>query len=337
MEYTICVNIPSELKKFIQWVVWARERQHGKLTKVPYNANKGKTKTRASTDDPKTWASYDQACRLLSRSKGYNGLGFVFSKNDPFIGLDWDHVRDPVTGVIDEKILTEEILPLGSYAEVSPSGTGVHVIGIGAVPGDRRKIGDREMYHAGRFFTMTGMHIEGTPLTVERVSQDGLDLVYQRMMGALPQRKTVASELRTRDISSPAGCSTTPLKMSDDEIITQCLLAKNGDKFRALFERGDISGYKSQSEADMALCGVLIFYTHNATQIDRIFRQSQLYRPRWDDKRGSSTWGANTILKALNGSQSRESYHTKPAAHPGWRITDRRTFVKGAGVDIWQM
>jgi putative DNA primase/helicase len=327
-------SIPAELKKFDQWVYWQRVIQHGKPTKRPYDAN---TRDDASTTNPTTWANFDQAYRVLTRCKGIDGLGFVFSTNDPFIGLDWDHIRDPVTGIIDEKILSEEIIPLGSYAEVSPSGTGVHVIGIGSVPGDRNKVGDREMYHTGRFFTMTGMHIEGTPLTVEKVSQEALDLVYKRMVGDRAPQKTVASAPRTGNISLPSGSSITLSEMSDEDIISKCLLAKNGDKFRGLFERGDISGYKSQSEADMALCGVLIFYTHDATQIDRIFRQSHLYRPRWDEKRGVSTWGANTILKALNGSQTRESYHTKSVARPGWRIKDRRTFVKGMGVDIWQM
>src|SRR5208283_5003623 len=169
-------SIPSELKTCDQWIVWAIEIRHGKRTKVPYNAKKGKTRTRASTTDPKTWTTYDEAYRLITRSKGYNGLGFVFSTDDPYIGLDWDDIRDPVTGVIDEKILSEEILPLGSYAEVSPSGTGVHVIGKGSVPGDRNKSGNREMYDSDRFFTMTGMHIEGTPLTVEKVPQDALNL-----------------------------------------------------------------------------------------------------------------------------------------------------------------
>lgn len=176
-------TIPIELKNSDQWVVWALEMMRGKPTKVPYNANKGKTRTRASTTDPKTWVTYDEAYRLITRSKGYNGLGFVFSKDSPFIGMDWDHIRDPVTGVIEDRILTEEILPLGSYAEVSPSGTGVHVIGKGSVPGDRNKSGNREMYDCDRFFTMTGMHIEGTPLTIEKVSQEALAVVYQRMVG----------------------------------------------------------------------------------------------------------------------------------------------------------
>ena len=330
-------SIPSELKKYNQWVVWERKIVRGKPTKVPYNTNTGKTRTKARTDNPRTWGTYDQAYELLSRSKGYDGLGFVFSKDDPFIGLDWDHVRDPITGTIDEKILSEEILPLGSYAEVSPSGTGAHVIGIGFVPGDRNKVGDREMYHAGRFFTMTGMHIEGTLFTVEKVSQDALDLVYRRMVGDRAPQKTEVSAPRNGGNSLPPGSSTAPLEISDEEIIAHCLLAKNSIKFTKLFETGDKSDYDTHSEADMALCGILAFYTQDVTQIDRIVRQSPLYRPKWDEMRGSTTYGQRTIREALTGTLSQYNPHGTITRNQSWRIPVRNTFDTGGEEDLWKM
>lgn len=317
--------IPSELKKYNQWVVWRSEIQNGKPTKVPYDAN---TRNKASTNDPKTWATFEQAYRVLTRCKGYDGLGFVFSKADPFIGMDWDHVRDPDTGVIEEIILNEEIIPLRTYAEISPSGTGVHVIAIGTVPGDRRKGKKREMYTSGRFFTMTGQHLEGTPQKINEIQRDALSIVYQRMVGDRAPQKM-------NDLST-AGCNLS-LKISDEEIIAHCLLAKNSIKFTKLFEDGDKSDYDTHSEADMALCGILVFYTHDMTQIDRIFRQSRLYRPKWDEMRGSTTYGQRTIREALTGKLSQYDPHRIITRDQSWRIPVRKTFVNGKEEDLWKM
>jgi putative DNA primase/helicase len=43
----------------------------------------------------------------------------------------------------------------------------------------------------------------------------------------------------------------------------------------------------------------LAYYTKDAQQIDRIFRQSKLMRNKWDQLHGSETYGAITIAKAL--------------------------------------
>jgi len=331
-EYKNYKFIPTELKEYDQWVYWQIERHHGNPTKVPYDAN---TRERASTDNPKTWSTYDQAYRVLTRCKGIDGIGFVFSTNDPYIGVDWDDIRDPITGVIDEKILSEEIIPLGSYAEVSPSGTGVHLIGKGMVPGDRRKGKNREIYDTGRYFTITGMHIEGTPLTIEKVSQDPLNLVYDTMVGDHTPQKIVDRASLTGNNSFPEG-RTTPLEIGDEGIITLCLLAKNGVKFRELFEFGS-SRYGSHSEADLALCGILGFYTQDKAQMDRIFRQSSLYRPKWDEKHGTETYGELTIRKALSGTRDHFSWVDNTDRGSKWKIPIRKSFDVSSGEDQWQM
>ena len=79
------------------------------------------------------------------------------------------------------------------------------------------------------------------------------------------------------------------ISLEDEEIIKMATAASNGLKFNQLWS-GDISGYKSHSEADLALCQILAFWSgNNPDQIDRLFRQSGLYRPKWDEKRGSQT------------------------------------------------
>jgi hypothetical protein len=66
---------------------------------------------------------------------------------------------------------------------------------------------------------------------------------------------------------------------------------------------GDWQGYRSQSEAELALCGMLHRLRLSASEIDCVFRMSGLYREKWDSPRGDSTYGAETIATAL-GSQS---------------------------------
>lgn len=266
-------QIPAELKALPQWVMWKLEEREGKPTKIPYNAQYPTRK--AESDRPETWSTFNQAVFTLENEPGLklSGIGLVFAP--PFIGVDLDHCRNPETGEIDPEAL-EEITLLSSYTELSPSGTGVHVIVRGTIPKDGRKKGDREVYTKGRFFTVTGKHLEGTPLTINE-SQAAIDALWQKWFS---------------DSSPPVPQppATMP-EVGDDEILSRCL--KNG-KFKALFE-GDTSGYPSPSEADLALCSILAMNTRDGVQIDRLFGQSKLYREKWD----RADYASMTIAKAL--------------------------------------
>ena len=80
---------------------------------------------------------------------------------------------------------------------------------------------------------------------------------------------------------------------------------KNGKKIKKLWE-GDISDYKSQSEADLALCNYLAFYTDKKPQaINDAFICSGLYREKWDEARGAKTYGQLTIELALKNFRGR--------------------------------
>ncbi|MGC8485227.1 MAG: helix-turn-helix domain-containing protein, partial [Candidatus Baltobacteraceae bacterium] len=86
---------------------------------------------------------------------------------------------------------------------------------------------------------------------------------------------------------------------SDDAVLRIMFDAKDGARSRAIFE-GDVLTYPSQSEADLALCGKLRFYSRgDAAQIDRLFRRSGLMRAKWDERRGPETYGAITITKTI--------------------------------------
>src|SRR5918998_1633274 len=164
----------TRMKDLRQWVCWRTEERNARPTKVPYSPTTG---SRARSDDPATWATLARA-REAAREGAYDGIGFVFSASDPFCGVDLDACVRPETGEVESWAMSI-IEELDSYTEISPSGTGLHVIVRAELPpGGNRK--DRvEMYDRGRFFTVTGNHLRGTPTSVEE---------RQRQIGALHAR-----------------------------------------------------------------------------------------------------------------------------------------------------
>lgn len=130
----------------------------------------------ASATDPDTWDSFETAIRH-TRTKNADGVGFVFTDDDPIVGVDLDDCRDPVTGEIDDTAL-DIIDRLDSYTEISPSGTGYHVLITGELLDGRNRRGSIELYDTARFFTVTGDHVEETPTHVAR-RQDALVAIHR--------------------------------------------------------------------------------------------------------------------------------------------------------------
>ena len=283
--------VPQVLREYNQWVLWKLEQNDdGRNTKVPYNKNG----FNAKSTDSSTWMTFEDAYAAYIQSpEVYSGLGFVFSKDDPFIGFDWDHVRDPTTGEFKAGIL-DEIVSLASYAEISQSGEGVHVIAIGKVPGPRRRNNGREMYDHDRFFVVTGNHISETPLTINEAPEEAVWDIYCKI-----------------DSSANKDSEELGPRLTDDEVIGKCKNAANGKLFEQLYIGNWVSvgKYPSQSEADLALCNLLAAQTRDPKQIDRIFSGSGLCRDKWD----RDDYKDLTISKALEdvkpvGTNPRDNY-----------------------------
>jgi hypothetical protein len=200
--------------------------------------------------------------------------------------VDLDKCLDPETGEI-ESWAREVIEELNSYTEISPSGKGVHVLVKATLPAGRNRKGRFETYDRDRYFTVTGKHLAGTPQTIEG-RQEELRAVIRRVFG----------EESTNGHAKPvAATELVDNGLSDSEVIQKALAASNGARFFRLWN-GDTSGYGSHSEADLALCGMLAFWTGgDASRIDSLFRQSGLYREKWDRK----DYRTRTIAEALSG------------------------------------
>jgi hypothetical protein len=254
--------IPTELTAYPQWVLWREVvQQDGTRTKLPYSC-KGRL---ASTSDPSTWTTYQQATDTAQRL--LMGVGFVLSENDPFAFIDLDdpyknHPPPEEAARIVARHL-KIVNAFDSYTEVSPSGTGLHIIVKGAVEtGKRRTRNQVEVYSSGRYMTVTGQTYRDSPI---QDRSDLLRVLWEECGGSVNGNghKEVKEETDERH--------------SDEQIFTQAKEAANGEKFLALWQGQWMdAGYKSQSEADFALINILSFYSRNVTQIKRLFFLSGL-------------------------------------------------------------
>ena len=282
-------RIPVELRERPQWVVWKLEQRPDdpKPTKVPYCASSAK---RASTTDPTTWGTFEQACAALEAG-GVNGIGYVFSPDDPYTGTDLDGCFDE--GGDLHPTAAGFVACLGSYTELSPSGNGVHVFVKANLNGcSKHKTGktpwkgDFEIYDRDRYFTVTGHHYPTTPETIES-RQAEVEKVYAEVFPSKPAQATGLRNVVTQSVD-----------VDDEELLELAFRSKNGTEIERLW-RGDLAGHNDDhSVADLALCGHLAFWTgRDHARIDRLFRASGLMREKWarDDYR------ERTIAKAIEG------------------------------------
>jgi primase-polymerase (primpol)-like protein len=292
--------IPTELQTRPQWVGWLLVTRDGKPTKVPINPHTG---CPGSTTDSTTWGTLEEAVAATSRFK-LNGIGFVFTADDPYVGIDLDKcLRNGDPNVWARNILKR----IKSYTEISPSGLGLHIICKGTIPAGRKK-GHLEIYASGRYFTMTGRLFPGAPTTIH--ARQELEAVYAEHFGTPEAEARAQHEQNIREGAPPkvetrngAGADTIVRDphLTDDAILERARQAANAGKFMSLWA-GDTSGYPSHSEADAALCAMLAFWSQgDAAQIDRLFRRSGLYREKWDARHfgDGKTYGEMTIARAI--------------------------------------
>jgi primase-polymerase (primpol)-like protein len=289
--------LPTALIEYDQWICWRKQERDGKPTKVPITPRSGEF---ASSTDEQTWTTFDDALEYAETGDA-DGIGFVFTADDPFVGIDLDDCRDRGTGNVDE-VAQDIIDRLDSYTERSPSGTGYHVIIQGELPGERNRRGSIELYDTARFFTVTGDHVEETPTHVAR-RQDALVAIHREYVHDTDS--DVKSESGHRGAGDEQSATNSPVEvdvdLKDEELLEKATNASNGRKFERLWN-GNTVGYESQSEADMALCYLLAFWTGgDHTQMDQLFRQSGLLREKWDEVHyaNGSTYGEKTIERAV--------------------------------------
>lgn len=290
-------NIPQELRNLKQWglfeLKWVEARK--KNTKIPINPYDGSA---GKSNDPNTWSDFDTAMRALNEVERADGLAFYFANG--YVGLDIDHIdsnlEDWRAGDNDPNNLVNKFQDLtdNTYMEVSQSGTGIHAIFKGKIPGKRRRKGNYEMYQTGRFFALTGNNIIPDP-TIKSMSDDEMKTLYEFLFG---KDNVVQLHSETDNI--------TPVDLSVVEIIKRAEnSAKTGTRFTMFMKGGWEQFYSSHSEADMAFANDLAFWTgRDFHKMDTIFRNSSLMREKFDEKHGAVTYGTSLLNKAINETQN---------------------------------
>lgn len=298
----------KELKEMKIWFLWQwKSGKNGKPTKVPISANG--TSTGTSMEWSHTWVTYNEA---VSAVETQHAAGVGFKVPDGYFFLDADHysLEDPFILLLLDRF--------NSYTERSVSGGGLHIYGkcdISKLPiiydTDGKAKLDRtyytknpnnnlELYIGGltnRFAVFTGDVVIEQPL--KECTSAVLVTLDKNMRRAEKKRY---SESRDGDKET-------------FDIISNLRKQKNGDKFRRLFDEGDISDYGTHSEADAALCSMIAFRTgDNAEMIDIIFRQSALYREKWeraDYREATINLGINACAGQFHRSKMEHPYFIK--------------------------
>jgi putative DNA primase/helicase len=301
--------IPPTLRRGRCHVVWRPElRRDNKIGKAPYSPRG----FRASATNPRSWGTFAEAVQAYQRG-GYAGIGYVLVGGVLFVDLD--HCREPVTGALTPtaQALIER---LASYAEASPTGTGVHIYLAGEqeLPAHRYRFQDLqiEVYQERRYTTLTGQRLPGTPLDL-MPHTDRLATLIAEWQPRQERTAPPAGEL-TSPLTSPGrdpAPHTTERRvrrprpgpaLSDEEVLEKAMRARNGSTFKLLWDGGDPRGRNNKSDADFDLVLLLLYWTNDdVEQTARLFRRSARHDAKTDRSttRAGHTYLELTIYNAL--------------------------------------
>ena len=334
-EIRIADYLPQLMKSMSNWVLYALypdprpdDPEHrGKYPIDPkphINKIGGIYYKGAKSNDPATWGSFNTAVDLLQRLQGkpYRIPRPIKTKDG---GVEWQYIQSTVSGLgfelegsgitcIDIDNCADEIkdyqngrrgglianlmFDIGdsSYVEISQSGNGLHIFTKGRKPtGARSKGGGLEIYDNRRFIAMTGnVFCNFHSMDEEDHSQELGEICDYYMPQSLPQVSSKAEAQAHMRV-----CNVNILKALETA-------RRTNRKFAGLW-LGDRTDYidpltdPGGGRADLALCNILCYYlAGDYSKIDEAFRYSGLMRPKWDELRGSLTYGEMTINKSLS-------------------------------------
>lgn len=332
-------SIPAELRARRAWVA-----RQGKKPISPHTGDL------ASVSDSITWGTFEEAVAAVDTYK-LDGIGYVFSSGDPFVGIDLDDAIDPVAEAKGRELgLPHSGLKLWAkraldmvghlaYVERSTSGTGIHAILVAKAHGRGAKrsveengqlVGKIEVYDEGRYFVMTGDACYAGHLLP---NQKAVNEIWSAFGFAYSGDDDQGAGWGEGEYSGEIWSTL----MTDDDVLRTARNAANGDEFWGLFGKGTLKAHDGDhSMADAALIAMLAFYTGpNPDQIDRLFRRSKLHRDKWDEMRGSSTYGQRTVGYVLRQRGSdRASYYRSRAERKQEEAKEAQGEGGGAAVAV---
>jgi len=183
---------PSDRRDHDQWLTWKPTGDDRKVPRAPY-AHPEWPERYVNAQKSSVWTDFETARDWVEKLSGGFALAYVIRNRDEYadedlVVVDYDDARDPRTGAI-HPLVHEHLQTAGSYADVSPSGTGVHILCRGRLPEDVTTIADDlpehdafpeasiEVYDSARFVAMSGRHLVGTPTETQAAQAFIHDLV----------------------------------------------------------------------------------------------------------------------------------------------------------------
>lgn len=324
-------NIPYVLrnsKNYVNWRFQFTDNEGNALVKpwkIPINPRTG---GRAMPNTSSTWGTFDEACKGADRGDN-KGIGIVFD-NRGLVCIDLDGCID-ANGNISQ-FASDVVKKLNSYTEISPSGTGLHILAFGKIPENiNNQSAGIEMYIKDHYVIMTGNRLQGTSLSMAKSidTQPVLEELYNAYKSQLKVGMT--------KVINAVGAPTRQTATSK-EIVDRMKKSKNFDKYLKCAQGKppfvwDVntssftdeidkyfvkeSGEPDKSALDLAFCKGLVFFRATPAQIDEIYRaqsstnkvegltleDADLARPKWDKliSTGGITYGQYVINGAYAG------------------------------------
>jgi hypothetical protein len=302
-------SLPAQLEELPQWVPWKhQERSNNRTGKMPVSALTGRA---CDIRNPENWLYYRDALSMLETGR-FDGIGIVTPQGGDLCGIDLDRaleyglLRPGAQSVLD---------CLSTYAELSPSCTGLHLY---ALHQPLFSLGKHTLpcgtgiEFIPRYFTVTGARLPTTPFLLKRLNDDALS--------------ALKALLPSRPLTEPAAAVVGHWQeFSDWDLLAKMKKANNSANFLRLWQGSWQGRYLSPSEADLALCRHLAWWFIRVTpseelpaRIDRLFRSSALCRDKWEQR---PDYRDNTIAKAVahcicNGTGYEPGQRRKPAVKP---------------------
>lgn len=283
-----------------QWIIWDLwfDPDENKYKKMPVDARTGNF---CNAHNPDVWLTYEQAVASCKE----NRIGFVFTKDDPFFFVDVDHCL--INGQWSQQALFAASLFPGAAMEISQSGTGLHIFGMGACPPHSCKNESLgiEFYTEGRFAAITGYNATGyagtdfthaLPAIVDAYFPPKVKEFSEWTTtgtGIQDDEELIKKALKSKSVSSIFGgrASFEDLWTANTSVLSQCYPSDHRDK-----------PYNA-SIVDMALAQHLAFWSGcNCEQIMRIMLKSALVREKWFIR---DRYLQDTIIKAVSMQESK--------------------------------
>lgn len=283
-------NLPQELIPYTQWVCWryVDRGPHRKPDKQPVNPH---TIGNAGVGWPNTWSSFEQAFAAY-QEHNLAGVGFVLTRNDPFVGVDLDSCvsKDEVT-----PFAAEVVQALGSYTEYSPSGTGLRILVAAPKYTDNRRTRDMEIYSHSRFLTLTGHHVEGAPHEIATVSEEQI---------------TTLVPVAVYDAQPPAASSRErPLENLSDMQLWERIFEHDryGEQHLRRFQGDTSPDGNDHSLSVLRLLNTLARWTEgDPVKMRYMMLLSPLKNEKWFSRRGKQDWLDYQIQNAISYTRGRK-------------------------------